>query len=205
MSEEFSTREHEEADENTPQGALLQIMAARRHSLTPLEARVWQQIMSSVPAEKFLAFLTQHFLTSSFAPTPADAMKMLDVAGTDPRVTFDRLTELVRRVGPYGIPEIADPVFVTAIEIMGGWVAVNNELPDRRNPDVSSYDVKAYFDRYTAAFNQAIARVRVEKVLPTQTLSAIGKPAVPLALGCSTSKDAVVPSRAISRSERYGA
>lgn len=147
---------------------LKEVMSARRYEMTSFEADIWIRIIESVSQERFLAFLQHHYMTSPFAPQPSDATRYLDVA-SNPDVAFARLQRLVSSVGPYQSPVDVDPVMTATIQNLGGWVTVNEQLPDPSD----SYGVKAYRERFNAAFNSATAQVRIDGQMPTEPLRGI--------------------------------
>lgn len=147
----------------------MRVMSSARYELTEFEAEVWVGIAQSVPCDQFLAFLKHHVLTSPYAPKPSDANQHFG-SGTSPAAAFEQLRRLVRENGPWNVPELHDPVLVTTIQSMGGWIAVNEQLPDVSE----SHAVRAYRERFDACFNAAISQVNVRKQLPTQPLIALG-------------------------------
>ena len=149
--------------------ALTDIMAARRYEMTPFEARAWTKVINAVEPRRFIAFVSHHYASSPFAPTPADATKFLDL-GINPEVSFARLERLVKECGPYKAPSVPDPVLHTAIELMGGWAKVNEDLPDSRE----SFEYKRFRERFDASFTEATVKVRINNEAPTKPLLAIG-------------------------------
>ena len=149
--------------------ALADIMAARRYEMTPFEGRAWAQIIDAVEPRRFIAFVSHHYATSPYAPTPADATKYLDLA-VNPDVSFGRLQRLIMELGPYRAPELSDPVLHTAIELMGGWAKVNEDLPDPRE----QFEFKRFRERFDAAFTEATVKVRINNETPQRPLLAIG-------------------------------
>ncbi len=149
--------------------ALTEIMAARRYEMTPFEAAAWTKIIDAVEPSRFIAFLGHHYTTSPYAPTPADATKFLDLA-VNPDVSFSRLERMVKERGPYKAPTEIDPVLHMAIELLGGWAQVNEELPDSR----STHDYKRFRERFDACFTEATVKVRINNEVPARPLLPIG-------------------------------
>ncbi len=149
--------------------ALTEIMAARRYEMTPFEATAWTKIINAVEPKRFIAFVSHHYATSPYAPTPADATKFLDL-GINPDVSFSRLERLVRQYGPYRAPPVSDPVLHVSIELLGGWSQVNEDLPDPR----SAHDYKRFRERFDACFTEATVKVRIDNELPQRPLLPVG-------------------------------
>jgi hypothetical protein len=150
--------------------ALSEVMGSYRYELTPFEAAAWKRVIDAVSEDRFLAFLTHHYSISSFAPKPSDATKFLDLS-VNPDVAYTKLERLVAELGPYKEPSVDDdPILVTTVLMLGGWVSVNEKMPDRSQ----SYQVKEFRDRFDACFTQALVQVRINKQMPTERLTAIG-------------------------------
>jgi hypothetical protein len=149
---------------NPAMAGLLEIMASRRYEMAPLEKRAWQNIIDSVSVDRFIGFLSHHMLTSSFAPTPADAAKVLDL-GINSDVALNRLESKIKEFGPYRNPLMTDAVMAWTIEYLGGWATVNAEFPAQSD----HFGMKAYKERFAAAFSQAIASARIDKLVPPAT------------------------------------
>jgi hypothetical protein len=149
--------------------ALGNVMSARRYEMTEFEADAWMAIIQVVPEERFVAFLKHHYTPSPFAPQPSDATKHLDLA-INPEVAFIKLAALVASVGPYSVPKDLDPILLATIQALGGWVAVNEHLPDMNQAQA----VKAYRTRFDACFNTAVTQVRIEGLRSIDPLKAIG-------------------------------
>jgi hypothetical protein len=158
------------APTNVQDQALAEVQAAYRHEMTEFEAGAWQRIIDAVPRERFLAFLSHFYSVSTFAPRPSDAAKALGLV-QDPGVAFECLQREVRQVGPYSVPDIEDPVLVTCIQMLGGWMIVCRDLPDVSE----TFGVKQFKERFDACFNQALVQVRINRQLPTAPLVAIGQ------------------------------
>lgn len=158
----------EPIDTSVQQAALKEVLSAARYEATEFEARVWLNIMASVPKDKFLAFLQHHYQTSPFAPKPSDATKYLDTA-INPEMAFQRLTTLVASVGPWKAPDLSDPILTQTIHLMGGWASVNEQMPA-----VSETRLHRDFkDRFEACFNMAVGQVRIEGLLAPEPLRAL--------------------------------
>lgn len=157
------------------QQALTDIMASYRYEMTAFEGKAWNAIITSVPEDRFLSFLSHFYATSTFPPRPSDASSFLDLS-INPDVACTKLERLIQELGPYQEPALDDdPILVTTILNMGGWVAVNERMPDRS----LTHEVRQFRDRFNANFTQALVQVRIAKQLPTERLVAIGGSAAP--------------------------
>ncbi|CAN0083488.1 unnamed protein product, partial [Phaeothamnion confervicola] len=132
-------------------------MSAHRYEMTEFEADAWMRVIEKVPASRFLAFLSHHFAVSPYAPKVSDATKHLDLT-VNPDIAFNRLVALVAAIGPYATPPLDDAILVATVHNLGGWVTVNEQLPDPRE----AFAVRAYRERFIACFNAAISQVRIE-------------------------------------------
>ena len=163
----MSTHEHDNSECDV---ALTEVMSTYSHHMTVFEARVWKTIIDSVPSEAFMLFLQRHFLSSKFRPTPSDAAVALGIGGSvDPTLAYAELERAVRTVGPYKVPEINDPVLRSAINQLGGWAHVNEQMPDPSQ----QYLIKAFRDRFDAAYRLASVEVTIRGIAPN-ALMAIG-------------------------------
>jgi hypothetical protein len=141
--------------------ALSAVMSACRYEMTAFESDVWTGLIEKTPRDRFLAFLQHHYSTSAFAPKPSDASKFLD-RSLDPNLALLRLMDLVKELGPYQSPPVDDPVLVSAIHLMGGWIKVNEEMPD-----VSmDAQMRRFKERFLTCFEQAIVQVRINGEMP---------------------------------------
>jgi hypothetical protein len=193
--------------------ALSEVMGMYRYEASPFEGQVWQRIMCSVPPERFLRFLQQYVATSNgFPPKPNDATKALELA-IDPEGAYAQVERLVREYGPYTEPPINDPVLITTVLYMGGWVTLNEQMPDPS----AGFAVKNFRDRFNAAFTQAVNAVRIRNELPARPLLSLATPRTPPAallqhaqaarLSAPATPDAADPVQRrapMSRHQRFG-
>jgi len=156
-------------DTQDQRAALKEVLSAYRYEATQFEAEVWLNIMTSVSRDRFIAFLQHHYQTSPYAPKPSDASKYLDTS-INPDMAFQRLTLAVSSVGPWADPAIVDPILRQAIHLMGGWRAVNEQMPDISE----THSMRAFRDRFNACFSTAIAQVRIERIATPEPLRALG-------------------------------
>jgi len=163
-----------------PQNAR-QLLAAMsrlyKYELTDTESMLWEmEIFSRYPDETVMRALKAHMESGSadakFMPRYGVIKRMLEPTGN-----FLQIVQAVKNVGPYGIPDIDDPVLIAAIHQMGGWVAVCTEMPDARERPID-------FDRYLKRFDVALAagqtEVSVRGIEPLPlTAIGIGRDAAP--------------------------
>lgn len=198
------------ADEKLPpqasSDALAELLGMYRHQVTAFEANAWKAIMCAVSEETFMAYLQSHvFGGSAFAPKPSEATRALGLI-LDPESAYAYVERLVRELGPYVEPAISDPVLVQTILYMGGWVTLNEQMPDPTN----GFAVKNFRDRFDACFNQASNAVRIRGDLPSRPLLALSSPrpipaaALPLAPTAKLTQSDPRRNAAASRHQRYG-
>ncbi len=159
----------EPIDTSAQETVLKEVLGAYRYELTEFEAGVWLNIMRSVPRERFVAFLRHHYQTSPFAPKPSDATKHLDSSLSSERA-FHRLGVAVAQIGPYADPQISDPILRQAIHLLGGWAAVNEQMPAASE----THATRAFRERFDASFNMAVTQVRIDQIEQPDPLIAIG-------------------------------
>lgn len=143
----------------------------KAHAMTDFEAGLWHRIMEQTSREKFQRYLESYVLSpqAKFGPpTPGNAATALGLA-LDPETAYAQIEIAVRTFGPYQLPEIHDPVLLMAIKNMGGWAAINEQMPGAAN----SFEQKAFKDRFTSALTLAINQVRIEG-MAVEPLRAIG-------------------------------
>lgn len=134
--------------------ALVETFAYYKYKVTQFEADLWKRLTDECGDEALLAFLQAHLRTSQFAPKLSDAQKFLAPGAGNEDAAFLRLTEEVRRCGPYGDPRFDDdPAIATAVAHMGGWAAVNEQLPDPQ----ARFDFEAFQKRFATAYQVARA------------------------------------------------
>jgi hypothetical protein len=149
--------------------ALQEVLSAYRYEVTDFEAGVWLNIIKAVPRDRFIAFLQHHYQTSPYAPKPADATKYLDTA-INPDMAFQRLSLAVSSIGPWTDPKISEPILLQTIHLMGGWSAVNEQMPDVSK----THEMRAFRERFNACFNTALAQIRIERIEVPEPLKGIG-------------------------------
>jgi hypothetical protein len=195
---------NEEVELSPQERGLSNVMGSYRYVMTPFESEAWTKIIDAVSADRFLAFISHHYATSTFAPKPSDATKYLDLM-VNPDVAYAKLERLVQSTGPYVEPDLAgDPILIATILNMGGWVSVNEKMPDRSE----TFLVRQFRERFDACFTEALVQVRINNQLPAERLVPIGQ--TPLSLAARPAQPALaapqarVPSSAApSRSERF--
>lgn len=141
-----------------------------RYEISDFEAVLWQtQVINRYPNEAVMRALLAHMESgtndSNFMPKYG-AIK----ARLEPIAGFTQVHEAVRKFGPYQVPEISDPVLLSAIDQMGGWAKVCEEMPD---PVGRAVDFDRYMKRFENAIQTGKQRVNVLCQLPPP-LKAIG-------------------------------
>ncbi len=159
---------------NTPEeiammcAALSEVCGARRYELTPFEMKLWMAIIENAPCQAFMNFLQHHALNSNFAPTVKDAN---DALGLNPgsEQAWNKLIALVASVGPYNTPkELDDDHLLRATVLgLGGWVKVNETLPDVGQ----DFAMKTFRQRFEGAYNTAITQVKIRGEMPAPLMS----------------------------------
>lgn len=156
---------------------LTEVMGVFGYSMTSFEAKMWATIIDAVPLSSFQAFLRQHVLTSKFAPKPSDAAGAFGLAGADADTAYAELTKAVRECGPYQQPVGLGDVLVSTVNSMGGWAAVNEQMPDVSN----TYAVKAFRDRFDTSFKLAVNEVVIQGNRPPALVPIGGESALRIA------------------------
>lgn len=159
-----------EAEQAACDTALTEVMGMYNHSMTGFEAQIWATVIDKVTPSAFQAFLQQHILTSKFAPKPADAAAALALGGADPQQAYALLERHVSKCGPYATPGITDPVLIATVHQLGGWAAVNEQMPSFKD----TFALKAFKDRFESAFRLASHEVCIQGIKP-KALLAIGQ------------------------------
>ena len=134
---------------------LAEVMGLYRAELTSLERDFWVNMIDEFGHEAIIKFLTHHVQTSQFFPKPVDVIRTLRPgAGT----TDSALAELVKAVikfGPYRTPRFSDPALSQTVEDMGGWMRLNEILPEPS----SRIEFDNFSKRFDTAYRKAVAQV----------------------------------------------
>lgn len=136
--------------------AVGQMFSQAQREITPVESGLWMVEIGRLGPESLLAF-AQFWMsgggqTSSgqmFARAPRidDFRRYADPSYVDEQRALELLQELVRTVGPYIDPDIADPRLRAAVHSMGGWARICQDLPSRTEDFA--------FKRFSDVFRQA--------------------------------------------------
>lgn len=131
---------------------MVEVFAYYKYVVTDFEASIWTGLINEHGDQAVVAFLQEHVRTSTFAPKISDAQRLLSPIGGNEEAAFLRLTEEVRRRGPYGNPRFQDdPAIAAAVSHLGGWARLNAEMPDPG----ARFDYEAYQRRFAAAYQLA--------------------------------------------------
>lgn len=136
--------------------ALVETFAYYKYEVTPFEADLWRLLIDEYGDASVVSFLSHHIRSSAFAPKVSDAQRMLNPARANADAAFLAVQEQVRLCGPYRDPSFADPAVTLAIARMGGWVAVNEQLP---TPE-QRFDLDAFQKRFEVAYQLSLAESR---------------------------------------------
>ena len=142
--------------------AFAQVAGYYRHEPTLFEVGSWDRLINEFGDEAVSRFLFRHMERSSFMPKVNEALELLDPHRGSDMQLLERLRDLVCIYGPYKTPVLADKSMALAISKLGGWVKVNEDLPDPSNDFLYS----AYFKRFQAARREAEASLVRDPALP---------------------------------------
>jgi len=145
---------------------LAEVMGAYKNEMTSLEAALWMRMIEDFGDEAIVRFLIRHIETSSFAPKVNEAIAMLQPGRASSVAAFEELARGVKRFGPYVTPEFEDPAIAGAVLLLGGWVLVNEQLPDPK----SRFDYDAFFKRFDAVYHQSCADLMLGRTCGNQAL-----------------------------------
>ena len=133
---------------------LSHVMAMYSREMSDFEMNLWLRMITDFGDAAVVNFLARHVEISVFAPKPAEMMKAL-MPGRD--CAEGAMAELVRAValfGPYSSPRFSDPVLPAAVLLMGGWVKVNETLPDAAN----RYEYDGFQKRFEICYRHALSK-----------------------------------------------
>ena len=139
--------------------ALVETFAYYKYEVTRFEADLWSRMIDEYGDDAVIAFLQSHLRASQFAPKISDAQRLLCPDKADEDAAFVRLTQAVRRSGPYAAPRLEDPALALAVVNLGGWAAVNAQLP---TPE-ARFDYEAFHRRFAAAYRSALSDIALRR------------------------------------------
>ncbi len=139
--------------------ALVETFAYYKYEVTKFEAELWARIIDEYGDDAVLSFLQSHLRSSQFAPKVADAQRLLCPDKGNEEAAFLKLTQAVRRFGPYSAPRLDDPAIALAIASLGGWAAVNEQMP---SPE-ARFDYEAFQRRFGAAYQIAVSEIAMRR------------------------------------------
>jgi hypothetical protein len=139
--------------------ALSDIMGLYGKDMGSFEAGVWVKIIREFGDDAVIQFLSRHAQTSVFAPKPADIMQALMPGRATAQAALEELIRAVNHYGPYRSPKLRDRALAEAILILGGWVRVNELLPD----PVNRFEFDDFSKRFDLCYRQACARLMVSE------------------------------------------
>jgi hypothetical protein len=139
---------------------LSEVMGLYGRDMTSLETELWPKMIKEFGDEAIIRFLAKHVEKSVFAPKPAEVMQALRPSQDNSSSAFEELYRKVVKVGPYGSPVFEDPAIAGVIVLLGGWVKVNEQMPD---PTASRFDYEAYAKRFDVLYKQSNANLMLGK------------------------------------------
>lgn len=139
--------------------ALSQTMAYYKHSMTGMEANGWVRIIGEFGDRAVMTFLEEHMQSSTFAPKFSEALKLFAPSRKNSVAAYEELSRAVRECGPYAAPRFEDPALPRAVKLMGGWLAVNEQLPAENG----SFEGSAFIKRFDAMYAQACSDVLLQR------------------------------------------
>jgi hypothetical protein len=134
---------------------LAEVMGYYGRQMTQIESVGWTRIITDFGDEPVVAFLMKHMERSEFAPKLSEVLQTLRPGQDDAIAAFEEVARQVKACGPYRSPTFGDPAVPGAIVLLGGWVAVNLQLPDPSN----RFEWDGFFKRFEAMYRQACANL----------------------------------------------
>jgi len=145
---------------------LKEVFEARSYQASDFEISLFSGLFERHSPAAVRRALQQHVMTSPFAPKVDELAAMLEPENNmSPEAVFEALREAVRRFGPYQKPVGLSDVHLRLIELLGGWDAVNLQLPD----SVDTYAVKTYKDRMGPLIRVALSQVTIHRAVPAHS------------------------------------
>ena len=132
---------------------LAEVMGLYGREMTGLEATLWKAMIRDFGDEAVIRFLIKHSETSVFAPKPSEANMALCPGRDNAAYAFEEVLRKVASCGPYINPKFEDAIIPGAIHLMGGWVKVNEQLPD----PCSRFDFESFSKRFMVLYQQSSA------------------------------------------------
>lgn len=131
------------------------VMGLYSRELNKFESNLWNSIIADFGDESVIRFLIRHCETSVFAPKPAEANLALRPGANNSMAAFEMLARAAKNFGPYRNPRFDDPAIAGAVVLLGGWITVNEQLPD----PTSRFDYESYYKRFDAVYKQSCANI----------------------------------------------
>jgi hypothetical protein len=144
---------------------LAEVFSSYGYVPTQFEAGLWKMLVAQHGEQALARFLQHHLLNSPFPPKLSDAQRMLSPISGNGEAAFLRLIEEVRLRGPYCSPQFDDePAIALAVEQLGGWAAINEQLPD----PLARFDYEAFQRRFVVAYQLALSKQVVQDANPSR-------------------------------------
>lgn len=152
QAEEFTNSDEGQLSGNA-RVVLAEVMGLYGREMTGLEATLWKAMIRDFGDEAVIRFLIRHSETSVFAPKPSEANMALCPGRDNAAYAFEEVLRKVASCGPYISPKFEDATISNAIHLMGGWVKVNEQLPDPSN----RFDFESFSKRFLILYQQSCA------------------------------------------------
>lgn len=201
----------QQSDRQAFSDLLADAMAFYRRDVSPFALSVWWQACQPFAFEQVAKALTAHAMDpdrGQFAPMPSDIVKQLRGTSTDQSlVAWGKVMEAMQRVGAYQSVAFDDGAIHAAIEDIGGWVNLcrteADDLPHVQRRFCESHKVNAKrgcaFAPYLPGAHEIENAVKGHRTAPPMLIGDPSKAKEVMRLGVETSRVAITPLAALSR------
>ena len=152
-----------------------------KQDMSQFEVMMWLRLIHEFGDAPVVKFLMEHMRRCQFAPKVNEAIQALAPTAAGAAVAYQELERLVEANGPYVTPELP-PALALVVDRLGGWVRVNQTLPDSRE----TFAAQAYYRQFEALYNHVVASLErgdageAPRLLGLHEVSARAAKAVPL-------------------------
>lgn len=157
--------------------SIAQMFNASKSELTMIEANLWLRQVERLGNAQVLAF-AEFWMSGgaqgSFrrAPTIEDLLTYADPSFLGHAQALELLRKHVSTCGPWSSPEIKDAKLVEAVDHLGGWAKVCEEMPDPGQ----DFAYKRFADRFKAAWARSEALMVQRSLFPKPLLGLFASP-----------------------------
>lgn len=96
--------------------------------LSAVQLTIWWRVLKRFSLKQLEAALVRHCETSKYMPRPSDLVTGIEGSPNDQAmVAWSKVMEAIRRHGSWRSVAFDDPLIASAVEGMGGWVALCSE------------------------------------------------------------------------------